>query len=117
MPPDPAVLDCRATRRLLLSHVECNRMKGGKIEATVTITDAQTDEARAFRNSDAPLTVNHLMDSSALLVLFSPAVIDGRPFFDTGMTENIPRCPPLDPCDNALILACDLDSPTGTLQR
>lgn len=116
MPPDNAVFHRRATRRLLLRHVDFDRLNGGEIEVTVTATDAQTGEARAFRNTDAPLTVDHLLASSALPVLFPPVTIDARPFFDAGLAENLPLRPLLDRGDDALILACDLYNPTGTLQ-
>lgn len=117
MPPDRAVFHRNATRRLLEKHIDFDLLNAGDIEVTVTATDAETGEVIGFRNTTAPLTVDHLLASSALPVLFPPVTIETRHFFDAGLSENLPLRPLLDRPGDALILACDLYTPTGTLRH
>lgn len=117
MPPDRAAFHRRATRRLLDRYVDFDRLNTGGIEVIVTATDAETGEARAFRNTEGPLNVDHLLASSALPILFPPVTIEGRPFVDAGLSENLPLRPLLDRPDESLILACDLYNPVGALRQ
>lgn len=117
VPPDGSVFHRRATRRLLERHVDFDRLNGGEIEVTVTATNAESGEVARFRNTEAPLTVDHLMASSALPVLFPPVAIGERHFMDAGLAENLPLRPLMDRHDDALILACDLYAAAGPLRR
>lgn len=117
VPPDRAVFHRRATRRLIEEYVDFDLLNAGGIEVTVTATDAETGTVAAFRNTVEPLTVDHLMASSALPVLFPPVTLNGRHFMDAGLAENLPLRPLLDRDDDALILACDLYSAAGPLRQ
>ncbi len=108
MPADNALFRRDRMRRLFQELIDFDRLNNGAIELTVTALDAETGEIKAFRNSDAPLTVDHLMASTALPVLFQPVRIDGRYFLDPGTCENLPLRPLLDRPGDALILALDL---------
>ena len=108
MPADRALFRRDRMRRLFEELIDFDRLNGGKIEVTITALDAETGEIEAFRNTEAPLTVDHLMASTALPVLFQPVQIDGRYFLDPGTCENLPLRPLLDRPGDALILALDL---------
>lgn len=108
MPPDSALLRRDRMRRLLESLIDFDRLNGGEIELTVTALDAETGDIVAFRNTETRLTVDHLMASTALPVLFNPVQIDGRPLLDPGLCENLPLPHLLDRTGDALILALDL---------
>lgn len=117
IPPDRAAFHRRATRRLLEKHVDFDLLNAGDIEVTVTAVDAETGLVHDFRNTVAPLTVDHLLASSALPVLFPPVSIGTQHFLDAGLSENLPLRPLLDRTDDALILACDLYNPVGALRQ
>ncbi|WP_196053645.1 patatin-like phospholipase family protein [Paracoccus lichenicola] len=108
MPPDSALFRRDRMQRLFRELIDFDHLNNGDIELTVTALDAETGEIVAFRNTDAPLTVDHLMASTALPVLFQPVRIDGRYFLDPGTCENLPLRPLLDRPGDALILALDL---------
>ena len=117
MPRDRALFQRNATRRLLERHVDFDLLNAGDIEVTVTATDAETGAVVDFRNTVAPLGVDHLLASSALPILFAPVTIEGRHFMDAGLAENLPLRPLLDRRDDALILACDLYRAAGPLRQ
>lgn len=108
MPPDNALFRRQRMQRLLEGMIDFDRLNGGDIEVTLTALDAETGRIVAFRNSEAPLTVDHVMASTALPILFSPVEIGGSHFFDPGTCENLPLRPLLDRPGDALILALDL---------
>lgn len=108
MPADRALFRRQRMQRLLEDLIDFDRLNGGEIEVTITALDAETGEIAAFRNTDALLTADHLMASTALPVLFPPVTLDGRHFFDPGTCENLPLRPLLDRPGDALILALDL---------
>lgn len=108
MPADRALFRRDRMRRLFEEMIDFDRLNGGEIEVTVTALDAETGAIEAFRNTDAPLTVDHVMASTALPVLFSPVEIGGRRFLDPGICENLPLRFLLDRPGDAAILALDL---------
>lgn len=108
LPADTALFRRDRMRRLFEELIDFDRLNCGDIEVTVTALDAETGGIAAFRNTDAPLTPDHLMASTALPVLFPPVRIEGRYFLAPGTCENLPLRPLLDRPGEALILALDL---------
>jgi len=75
---DPALLDDPAAPRLIVSA-----------------TDVETGEATLFENAE--ITVDVLLASSCLPLVFPAVEIDGRPYWDGGYSGNPPLRPLLEP--------------------
>ncbi|WP_410216280.1 patatin-like phospholipase family protein [Paracoccus sp. (in: a-proteobacteria)] len=107
-PPDASAFLRRPMRRLLEDRIDFDRLNGGEFELTITALDAETGEVVRFRTGETRLTVDHLMASTALPVIFRPVEVEGRWFLDPGLAENLPLPALLDREDPARILAFDL---------
>ncbi|MCZ0961028.1 patatin-like phospholipase family protein [Paracoccus benzoatiresistens] len=108
MPADRALFRRDRMKHLFEELIDFDRLNSGDIEVTVTALDAETGEVVAFRNTEGPLGIDHLLASTALPVLFRPVRIGERYFLDSGTCENLPLRPLLDRPGDALILALDL---------
>lgn len=117
MPADRSMFRRGPMRRLLERLIDFDRLNGGEIEVTVTALDAETAEVLEFRNTRAPLAVDHLMAATALPVLFRPVRIDGRFLLDAGLCENLPLRSLLDRPGDARIIALDLYALQGALKE
>lgn len=117
MPPDKAQFRRGPMRRLLERFIDFDLLNGGDIEVTITALDAETGEIVDFRNRDMALSVDHVMASTALPVLFRPVHIDGRSFLDPGLCENLPLRPLLDRPGDAAIIALDLFAQQGRMME
>lgn len=115
MPPDKSQFRRGPMRRLLQRVIDFDRLNDGDIEVTVTALDAETGEILDFRNRDIRLSVDHIMASTALPVLFRPVHLDGRALLDPGLCENLPLRPLLDRQGDAAIIALDLFVQQGRL--
>lgn len=115
MPPDKAQFRRGPMRRLLERFIDFDLLNNGDIEVTVTALDAESGEVVDFRNRDRPLTVEHIMASTALPILFRPVHLDGRTFLDPGLCENLPLRPLLDRPGEAAIIALDLFARQGKM--
>lgn len=101
-------------RRMLERHVDFGRLNASEIELSVTAVDANTGHVEVFRSSEVELTVDHLMASTALPLLFRPVEIAGRFFLDAGVSENLPLPALLNRDETAEIIALDLYGLTGS---
>ena len=117
MPADRSQFRRGPMRRLLERSIDFDRLNDGEIEVTITALDAETGDVVDFRNRGTALTVEHLMASTALPVLFRPVHIDGRSFLDPGLCENLPLRPLLDRPGDAAIIALDLFTQRGKMQE
>lgn len=108
MPPDRALFRRQRMAELVEDMVDFTRLNDAEIEVTVTALNAETGLIEAFRNTQVALSVDHLMASSALPVLFTPVRIGEAVYFDAGLAENLPLPHLLDRSGDALILALDL---------
>lgn len=108
MPPDRALFRRQRMADLIDEMVDFTRLNDAAIEVTVTALNAETGLIEAFRNTQTALSMDHLMASSALPVLFTPVRIGEATYFDAGLAQNLPLPPLLDRPGNALILALDL---------
>lgn len=82
--------DAGPMRRRLLELVDLDRLNAGPVRVSVLAVDLQTGEEVAFDTARAPLTVDHLLASAALIPDFPPVRIDGRWLVDGGMAANVP---------------------------
>jgi NTE family protein len=115
MPADKAQFRRGPMRRLLERFIDFDLLNNSDIEVTITALDAEAGEIVDFRNRDTVLTVDHLMASTALPILFRPIHIDGRAFLDPGLCENLPLRPLLDRPGDAAIIALDLFARQGKM--
>lgn len=115
MPADKAQFRRGPMRRLLERSIDFDLLNNGDIEVTITALDAETGEIVDFRNRDMVLTVDHLMASTALPILFRPVHLDGRSFLDPGLCENLPLRPLLDRPGDGAIIALDLFARQGRM--
>ena len=115
MPADRSQFRRGPMRRLLERSIDFDRLNDSDIEVTITALDAETGQIVDFRNRGTTLTVDHLMASTALPILFRPIHIDGRAFLDPGLCENLPLRPLLDRPGDAAIIALDLFTQQGTM--
>lgn len=115
MPADAAQFRRGPMRRLLERTIDFDRLNDSEIEVTLTALDAESGSIVDFRNRDTVLTVDHVMASTALPILFRPVRLDGGWFLDPGLCENLPLRPLLDRPGEAAILAFDLFAQQGTM--
>jgi len=113
-PRDVSAFARHPMRRLLQERIDYDLLNDGDIEVSVTALDAESGDIVVFRTGETRLTVDHLMASTALPVLFRPVQIDGRHFLDAGLSQNLPLPALLDRDDPAEILAFDLYGLQGT---
>lgn len=114
VPRDASAFLRGAMRTTLEERVDFGRLNNGEIELSVTALDAESGQIRVFRTGETRLTVDHLMASTALPVLFRPVEIEDRWFMDPGLAENLPLPALLDRDAEATILALDLYGLEGT---
>lgn len=117
MPADKSQFKRGPMRRLLERSIDFDLLNDGDIEVTVTALDYETGEILDFRNRDMRLTVDHIMASTALPILFRPVHLDGHVLMDPGICENLPLRPLLDRPGNAAIIALDLFVQQGKLSE
>lgn len=114
MPRDSSAFLRGSMRKTLQRHVDFDRLNASDIELSVTAVDANTGQVEVFRSGQMELTVDHLMASTALPLLFRPVEIEGRFFMDAGVAENLPLPALLNRDEKTEIIALDLYGLTGT---
>lgn len=90
VPDDDHIHSPDALRRLLSDLIDFDRLNGGGTRLLVTALDQQTAEDVIFDSAETRLTVDHLMASCALPLIFPPVEIDGRLLVDPGLSANLP---------------------------
>lgn len=89
-PPVDHLHSTAPMRRTLEELVDFDRLNDGRVRVIVNALDQQTAEEVVFDSARVPLTVDHVMASSALPLLFPPVEIDGRALVDAGLSANLP---------------------------
>lgn len=79
-------LDVNPLRDVLKQHVNPERLRGSQIKLFVTATSVQTGRPRVFGCQD--LSIDALMASAALPLLFRAVEIDGEAYWDGGYVGN-----------------------------
>jgi NTE family protein len=98
-------------RRFLERHIRFERIRESPVRLRVAAVDVSTGELVVFTNRD--LTVEHLLASSAIPILFPMVQIDGRAYWDGGVAANTPIGPAIEAGANAIYVI--LLSPVGAV--
>lgn len=77
-------------RRTLEELVDFDALNDGRVRVVLNALDQETAEEVVFDSAQTPLTVDHVLASSALPLLFPPVQIDGRFLVDAGLSANLP---------------------------
>ncbi|HYZ63286.1 MAG TPA: patatin-like phospholipase family protein [Acetobacteraceae bacterium] len=86
----PGLYDRGPMRRALEQLVDFNLLNQGPIRVAMLAVDVETGAEVAFDTAHEPLTVDHLMASSALIPDFPAVEIGGRALVDGGLAANVP---------------------------
>jgi len=115
MAEDAALYDLTPLRHRLAECIDVARLNDGTIHLTVCATDVHTGEEVRFDTAEQPITVEHILASSAFIPAFAPVEVDGRLLCDGGFSANLPLDAVLDEpaVEDRLCLAVDLFSPRG----
>ena len=98
----PGFYDLAPLRATLAGLVDLDRLNGGDIRVSVFAVDLRTGEELVFDTARAPITLDHVLGSCALLPNFLPVAVDGRLLVDGGLAANTPAHLVLDPPGDAL---------------
>jgi NTE family protein len=79
-------LNLNPLRDVLRRHVDEEALRHNKLNLFVTATSVTTGQARVFTNKE--LSVDALLASACLPLLFQAIEIDGEPYWDGGYTGN-----------------------------
>jgi NTE family protein len=96
-------------RRFLELHIDMDEVHESPIQLRVTAMDVNTGDLVIFRNKD--MTVEHLLASAAIPILFPIVEIDGRAYWDGGIGMNTPIGPAIEA--GATSVTAILLSPVG----
>lgn len=77
-------------RQTLTELIDFDRLNNGETRLIVNALDQRTSEDVVFDSATTRLTVDHLMASSALPLIFPPVEIDGHLLVDAGLSANLP---------------------------
>ena len=93
----PGLYDLAPLRATLARLVDLGRLNGGDMRVSVNAVDLRTGEDVVFDTARAPITLDHVLASCALLPSFPPMAVDGRLLVDGGLAANTPAQLVLDP--------------------
>lgn len=98
----PGLYDLAPLRATLAGLVDLGRLNGGEMRVSVIAVDLHTGDEVVFDTATAPITLDHVLASCALLPNFPPMAVDGRMLVDGGLSANTPAHLVLDPPRDAL---------------
>ena len=93
----PGLHDLEPLRDTLAGLVDLGRLNGGEIRVSLLAVDLRSGGDVVFDTAVAPITLDHVLASCALLPNFAPVEVDGRPLVDGGLSANAPAQLVLDP--------------------
>lgn len=110
VPNEAAHYDVEPLARTLEALVDFDYLEHSSVRLSVGAVDVQSGRNRYFDSREGPITVKHILASSALPPAFAPIEIDGRHYWDGGMYSNTPleRVLRDDPCDDILCFLATL---------
>ncbi|HVL47479.1 MAG TPA: patatin-like phospholipase family protein [Candidatus Thermoplasmatota archaeon] len=88
------LLDTRPLRRFLEDNLDLEAVRTSPTQLRFTAVDVDTGELTVFRNRD--VTIDHLLASSAIPILFPMVEVDGRHYWDGGAVANTPIGPAIE---------------------
>ncbi|MHB8585804.1 MAG: patatin-like phospholipase family protein [Thermoplasmatota archaeon] len=80
--------------RFLSEHIDIEKVRKSPTRLRVTAVDVNTGELAVFRNRD--ITIDHLLASAAIPILFPIVEIDGHAYWDGGIGTNTPIGPAIE---------------------
>lgn len=89
-PSDDHLHSTGPLRQTLLDLIDFDALNDGPVRLIVNALNQQTAEDVVFDSATTRLTVDHLMATTALPLLFPPVEIDGRLLIDPGLSANLP---------------------------
>lgn len=89
-PNDDHLHSTAAMRQTLADLIDFDSLNDGGTRVIVTALDQETSEDVVFDSATTRLTLDHVMASSALPLIFPPVRIDGRLLVDAGLSANLP---------------------------
>ena len=106
-------MDTEPLQALLSQYFKVDTLRKSKIEVIITAVNIITAELRFFNNQE--ITIDHLMASSAIPILFPWHYIDNEPHWDGGVMMNTPLLPALERKAREIIVV--LLSPIGSTKN
>lgn len=103
------IFDTAPIQEMIRSHVDFDAIRNNPVKIIITAVNVLTGKPCYFSNHD--IGMKHILASGAMPVLFEKQIIDGIPYWDGGVMENIPLQPALD-ANAAEIIVVNL-SPVG----
>ena len=99
----PGLQDTTPAKATLSRLIDFDRINTGKMRVSLLAVDLLTGEEVVFDNRAAPIGIDHILASSALLPDFPPVSIGGRMLVDGGLAANTPVHLVLDPARDGLV--------------
>jgi NTE family protein len=107
-PPAP-ILDTRPLRDALASQLDISALRRSPMEIIVTAVNLLTGRLHCFNQME--ITIEHVLASSSVPILFPCQPILGEPYWDGGVMANTPIFPALDRGAEEIVVV--LHSPVG----
>ncbi|MBF0574272.1 MAG: patatin-like phospholipase family protein [Desulfamplus sp.] len=86
-------MDTTPLKSMLESNIDFGKLKKSTTEIIISAVNLHTAIPEFFNQNE--ITINHIMASSAMPIIFPPHKIDGIPYWDGGIMANIPLLPAL----------------------
>ncbi|MBF0242561.1 MAG: patatin-like phospholipase family protein [Desulfamplus sp.] len=87
------LMDTTPLKKMIQSAIDFNRLKQSKIEIVISAVNLNTALPEFFNQHE--ITVDHIMASSAMPIIFSPQKIGQVSYWDGGIMANTPILPAL----------------------
>jgi len=91
-----AAIDPQPYEDLIRDTIDFDAVRRSSIRLDIFATAWETGVARQFDNATGTVTAEAVQASASLPVVFPPAVIDGTPYVDGGLSINTPLQPAID---------------------
>jgi NTE family protein len=88
------LLDTKLLQSILVKYLDFNALQKAAIKVIISAINVQTAIPHFFKNKE--ITLEHVLTSSAMSILFPWHKINGIPFWDGGIMANVPLIPVLD---------------------
>jgi NTE family protein len=106
------IMDPAPVRALLSRHLDIPAIRQGPVQIRITAVQVQTGRLVYFDQNE--IDIDHVLASSAFPLFFPWQLIDGEPYWDGGIMDNIPIPPDLKNDVDQLIVV--FPSPMGVFR-
>lgn len=107
------LMDTLPLKSMIQSAIDFNKLRQSRAEIIISAVNLHTASPEFFNQNE--ITIDHVMASSAMPVIFEPYKIDGIPYWDGGIMANTPLLPALFRGVEQIIVV--LLSPVGHMSR